>query len=464
MLGTVLTENIICLVSFNDKYAPIVRNSVPLNLYGGPYRLIATRVYDFIDRYHTAPKEHLADLLSDKLTDEPEGKLYTDIIDSIYGVSEGLNTDYVVKQLELFIKRQSLRTIAVDLTKALQRDTEESLEEADHLIKQATGQAIQLFDPGTRLSNKAKALNFLDFSNDCFPTGINELDRRGFGPTRKELWLMIANTKAGKSWGLIHLAKMSLMHRLKVCHLTLEMSEARCAQRYFQALFAVGKRQEAYQTTKFKKDSLGRIIDFDDVSLLPKYSLQDPDIKAKLEKVIDRWSVRQLDNIYIKQFPTGALTIRQLKVYLDSLEATERFVPDLLIVDYPDLMKLDKDNLRVSLDELYKDLRGLAVERNVALAIVSQSHRGAAKAKTVDGSNVAESYAKIAHADCVITLSSTEAEKKLGLARLFVAAGRNDQDGLTLVISQQYGLGSFVSDYAVMDQGYWSNFESEDEK
>lgn len=452
-----LQENLLCILCYDDKHGAIVRNSVQPNLYSGPYMVIALRCYDYIDKYKKSPRDHIADLLSDKLQDDKEGDLYQDILINIRNTSEnGINIEYVLHTLDLFIKRQSLRTVSVDLAKSLQRDTEDSLEQAWDLINKATKQSLKLFDPGTRLGDKSKALKFLEIANESFPTGIEELDKRGFGPTRKELWLLIANTKGGKSWSLMHLGKMAIRHRLKVVHITLEMSEARTSQRYFQSLFAVAKRPDKYPTTKFRTDELGRITGFDDVQLTPKYTLQDPDIRAKLEGCIDKWALRQLDNIYIKEFPTGQLTIHQLKAYLDNLEATQSFVPDLLVVDYPDLMKLDKADFRLSLDEVYKELRGLAVERNIALAVVSQSHRDAAKAKVVRAANVSEAYSKIAHADCVITMTSTDGERKLGLARLFVDAGRNDEDKITILISQQYGMGSFVVSSHLMPSDYWT--------
>jgi replicative DNA helicase len=456
MLGGYIADNILCLLSYNEQYASIIRNSVPLNLYPGPHRIISSRIYDYLDRFHKPPGDHLPDLLEDKLSAETaESSLYKNLILSIRNTQEGLNTEYVIKTLELFIKRQSLRTIAVDLTKALQRDTEESLEEADRLISQSRHSQLQLFDPGTRLSDKNKALSFLDFSNECFPTGIKELDKRGFGPTRKELWLGIGDKKSGKSFLLTHLAKMAIMNRLKVVHITLEMSEGRCAQRYFQTLYSIAKRTDIGTTIKFKKDDQGRILSFDEVKITPKHTLQDLDIREKLEKIINKWALRQLNNIYIKEFPTGSLTLHQLDAYLDNLEATQRFTPDLLIMDYPDLMELDKDNFRLGLDSLYKGLRGIAVKRNIAIAAVSQSNRGGAKAKTVKGTDIAESYSKMQHADTAITISSTDAEKRLGLARLYVAAARNDEGNLILVISQHYKTGSFIIDAAVMSNEYW---------
>lgn len=464
MLG-VLGENLLVLLSYDDERASIIRNSVDISLFGGPHKAIAAAIYAYIDRYKKPPKDHLSDILEDKLNSDNkrEAELYIDIVTSIHDASKSINAEYVMSQMGTFARRQALRSIAVDLAKALQRDTEASLEEADKLIRKAQTKSLDLFDPGTRLSNKDRSLDFLDTAQISFPTGIFELDKRGFGPTRKELWLGVGDTKGGKTWLLIQLAKMGLMHHLKVLHVTLEMSEGRAAQRYFQSLFSISKRKEKFRTTRFEKDELGRISGFKDVELRPALSFDDPAARAKLERRIDKWSDRLLNNIIIKQFPTGTLSVGQLKAYMDNLEQTERFVPDLLIIDYPDLMKLDKSNYRLSLDEVYKDIRGIAVERNLAIAVVSQSHRAAAKAKRVGSENVAEAYSKIAHADTVITISQTSAEKQLGLARLHVAAGRNDADDLTVVISQNLGTGNFVVDATVMRGNYFGLLPKDEE-
>ena len=209
----------------------------------------------------------------------------------------------------------------VDIAKALQKDTEESLGEAEALMAKAQTVNLSVFDPGIRLSDK-KALAFLDMQESAFPTGIPELDKRAFGPTRKELWHFIANTKSGKSWMLIQLAKMAALHRLRICHISLEMSKERCAQRYYQSLFAISKRKETFRNTKFKKDKLGRITGYDDVRVQPSLSFDDPNIRKKLERRLIKYRDRLLENIVIRDFPTGSLTVRQLEAYLDNLEQT----------------------------------------------------------------------------------------------------------------------------------------------
>lgn len=457
LLGA-LQENLLTLLAWDDARAPTIRNVIGPELYGGHYRTIALRIYDYIDKYKKAPKDHLPDILMDKIESENkrEGQLYVDTIESISSAREGINAVYVMSQLETFVKRQSLRGVAIDLAKALQRDTEESIEEAQTLIAKANSGTLSVFDPGIRLSD-LRSLAFLDLQEHAFPTGIPELDKRGFGPTRKELWHFIANTKSGKTWMLIQLAKMSALHRLKICHVSLEMSRERTAQRYYQSLFGISKRKETFRNTKFEKDKLGRITGYEDVRVQPSLSYDDPQIRKKMTRRIARYADRLLDNVVIRDFPTGTLSVRHLEAYLDSLEQSERFTPDLLIVDYPALMKLDRDNYRLSLDETFKEIRGIAGKRNLAAAVVSQSHRAAAKAKQVGAENVGEAYSTVAHSDTNITYTQTPQERKLGLARLYVAGGRNDEDKITVVISQQYGMGSFVVDSSLMVGNYFES-------
>lgn len=456
-LGNALQENLLILLTFDDKRSQIIRGVVDPGLYGGMYRDIAVQIYDYIDRYKEAPKDHLPDLLVDKLEskNKREAKLYEDIVRTLDEMKDKVNAEYIMSQVETFVKRQSLKMVAIDLAKALQRDTDEGLEEAEELISQATSQGLKVFDAGTRLTVPEKALAFLDNDVQAFPTGLPELDKRNFGPTRTEAHLYISDTKKGKTWWLIWLARVALRNQLRVAHISLEMGEDRVAMRYMQTLFALAKRKETIRRVKFSRDKLGKLEDFEEFEVTPKLAMTDPNIRAKLEKKIGQ-SAKWLKNIFIKRFPTGTMTIGMLEAYLDNLEVTERFMPDLLIVDYPDIMKFDRANYRHAIDELYQSLRGVAVKRNCALAIVSQSNREGGKAKQVGRANVAEAYSKIAHVDVALTYSQSIQEKALGLARIHVAAGRNDEDEITLLLSQNYAMGQFAIDSILMANNYWT--------
>ncbi len=117
-----LQENFITLLAYDDKHCQTVRNLIEPEFWGGPFQPIAPRLYEYIDRYKKAPKDHIADLMSDKLENKNkrEANLYEDILLSIRNQSDSLNAEYVMSQLENFVKRQALRTMAIDLDKHLQ--------------------------------------------------------------------------------------------------------------------------------------------------------------------------------------------------------------------------------------------------------------------------------------------------------------------------------------------------------
>lgn len=454
-----LEENLLTLLVFDAQRFKVVRGTVDPIMFSGFNRELATRAYAYIDKYGKPPADHIADLIEDKLSSDNkrEVRAYKDILSGLNDLKETINAEYVINKLEDFVKRQSLRSVAVDLAKALQRDTEESLEEAESLIANATTTRLKVFDPGLRMSDTDRALAFLDMDGYAFPTGIPEFDKRGFGPTRKEMYLYIADAKTGKTWHMNHLAKVAVMNGLRTVHITLEMSEEKNAQRYIQAFFAVAKRADPIIIQKFKRLKNGG-FEFYDKKIKPKLHLDDPNIRRKLKKKMKPFQNRVLDNIIIKQFPTGKLTVKQLEAYLDNLETNEKFVPDLLIVDYPDLMDLQAGkggDRRHGLAEVYKNLRGVAVARNMALAVPTQSNRAGSGAKFVGRKNVSEAYTKIADADVVVTYSQTDLEKKLHLARLSVVAGRNDEDNITVVLSQNYTMGQYTVDSVLMSKDYW---------
>ena len=149
------------------------------------------------------------------------------------------------------------------------------------------------------------------------------------------------------------------------------------------------------------------------------------------------------------------MSLRQLESYLDGLEAVHGFIPDVLLIDYPDLMRKDKDNYRVSIGELFEGVRGICVSRGMAGVTVTQGSKITEKAKFVDASDVAEDISKLATADYALTFSRTKQEKILKLARINLQAARNIRDGYTVLIAQNYDLGQFVTSSTLLHSDYF---------
>jgi replicative DNA helicase len=310
------------------------------------------------------------------------------------------------------------------------------------------------------MSDTDRSLGFLNTQvHASMPTGIASIDEANLGPARKRLHLMIGLPKKGKSWWLVHLAKQAFKHRLRTVYITLELDQDEVCQRLVQAIFSVSKRKAVQQVGKFETDEHGKFVDYDMEALKRRPSFEDANIATKLTQRMD--GMKRRTPVIVKEFPTGYLTAAELERYLDSLEATT-MVPDLVLIDYPDLMEVDSSNYRIDVGNLYKRIRGMAVKRNLAIAVVSQANREAGRARVITSENVAEDYSKIATADAVFTYNQTEEEKELGLARIFVARARTGGDGFMVIVSQAYAIGQFALDSARFEPRYWEAVGGDD--
>jgi KaiC/GvpD/RAD55 family RecA-like ATPase len=266
---------------------------------------------------------------------------------------------------------------------------------------------------------------------------------------------------SGKSWFCVHCGKHGLAHGLKVLHITLEMSERRVVERYHQSMFGMAKHAGRLKVVEFELDKLGRFVRFDEAWLKPALVRTDPAIRKKLEREIEKHG-RRFANLVVKEFPSGQLTTAQLAAYLDYLEAAHRFVPNMLIIDYPDLMKQSRgEGYRHSLGQTFVDIRGLCVERGLAGVAPTQGTRSTIHAKRVTSKDVAEDISKVQTADMVYTFARTAAEERYGLGRLHVAHARNEGGGLTLVLSQSYATGQYVLESTLMQKAYWDQLRRE---
>lgn len=462
-LSNNLQENIITLLIYNDEHCTLLKNLIPQSLYEGIYYEIARRVYKFIDEYKKAPKDHVFDLFTDILdgNDLSRKELYENVFQNIVEFKDHVNVDYTIKSIKSFIGEQNLKQAVLKITDLIETKDDDKLDKIKTIFNAASKDQINLFDPGIRLTDLDKSLQFLNESNEKFYTGIKELDCKDLTPARKQLFLFIGLSGSGKTQMLINLARQSLIRGHKILHISCEMSEDRMAERYYSNLFGITKRYEPYKISQFETDATGNLNNVYTQEYLPKTFFTQDGIRQTLkDKILD--SSYNLSNLYIKEFPTGTLTINGLRAFLDTLESSG-FLPDLLLVDYADIMKLPSDqNYRIALGQIYKELRGIAVERNVAVVTVSQSNRAGKKAKKIAEDNVAEDWSKVATTDTIITYNQTDAEAALGLARLYVAKARNDSGKATILISQNYAMNQFVRDSQLMTNDYWKMIKDDD--
>lgn len=449
-----MQENVLTLLCFDSDRAKLIRHAVQPNTFeSAVYRDIASQAITFVDQFGTAIGEHLPDTLEHILAGDDKRKAtsYKRALDNLFLAKDSVNGEYVLTQLNKFVRQQNMKSSILRAVEAIEAG---NVDDAEVAMQAGLKAQIVSFDSGTNVGNPAQSLKFLDHKEDNgFFTGIEELDSQDCMMRRKELLMLLAPRGRGKSWFLTHCAKMGIIQRACVVVFSLEMSEERYSQRLLQNLFSISKREPHVTVSVLNKDSEGVLTDIQREEL-ERMTLADPDIKSYLAKRIRR-EFKRRPPLIVKEFATGELTINMMEAYLDGLERFHKITPDIVIVDYPDLMDIDSKNLRVETGKVYAKLRGLAVNRNCSMVVASQGNRESETARTVTGSMASEDISKLAIADTVLTYSQTPAEKRMGLARLLVEKNRNDNDKFQVLISQSYQMGQFCLDSVRMGGDYW---------
>jgi replicative DNA helicase len=218
-----------------------------------------------------------------------------------------------------------------------------------------------------------------------------------------ELNVVIAPTGVGKSHFLTHVGGQALLQGKNVMHFTFELSERAVGVRYDSHLLGI--------------DSLDCAEHMDEIK---RFYAENAGILGKLR---------------IKYFPTGSATVQTLRAFLDKL-ALENFRPDLLVIDYAQIMRsAEKYDLpRLELKKIFEELRAFAAELDLPIWTASQSNKEGAESDIIALANMSEAYAQAHICDFVVGLGRPESKKATGIGTLFVAKNRNGLDGMSFPI------------------------------
>jgi len=233
-------------------------------------------------------------------------------------------------------------------------------------------------------------------------TGWKEIDSLCTGGLGSgELGVVIAPTGAGKSMALVHLGAQALKDGKNVVHYTLELADTIVASRYDSAITGVGLS----------------------------------DLKAFKEKIYEE--IQGIEGkLIVKEYPTRSASIQTIKNHLEKMKM-RGFDPDIIIVDYGDLIKpagSRKDEKRHQLETIYEELRGLAQINRCPVWTASQTNRSGLNAEVITMESISEAFNKCFVADFIFTISRTIKDKGVNGGRIFVAKNRNGPDGLIFPI------------------------------
>lgn len=467
---TALQQDTVTLLCHSDEFGKLVCQLVAVDLFEGEYRIIAERAMAYWREADEAPKMHLDTILADILEDasNTRSKTIRRVLLSMLHAQEDINAAWVLSKLRTFVRMQELKSAIIDAAEALNQPGEHTIEDVEDVLHDILQARAVQFDVGLRLSDIDRLRTHLETKYKEFTTGIRVLDDNNIVPARKQLMIFVGGAGLGKSWWMINLGKQGLLQRKKVLHISLEMEEEEVQQRYYQSIFSATKRSREVdlRTFEFSREHPGRVSGFGLERVKPDWTFADNTVDDELQTAI-RLHGERMAGVLIKQFPPRWLTPGRLDAYLDSLELVEGFTPDLLLIDYPAIMKVDPRNLRGSIGDNMLACRAVAVERNIAVCAVHQLSKEGVKAASAGKIHVAEDWSIVHTADQMVVYSSTEAEQRFGLGRLYVSKARTEGDKWTVLITQNYDLGQFALNSARMPTKYFSDLqprESDDDE
>lgn len=346
------------------------------------------------------------------------------------------NRQYVIDRIVEFARLKALSNGLLTLADALDTEDESKIGKALTNIEEA--KAIGSVDAKVAHSYKRqlqdrlshRAIMATSGMGGGITTGCKELDSQllpwnGFG--RKELSILMAPPKSGKTAGLIHFGKQAALAGKNVFYASCEVSEE-----------IIGARLDS------------------SISGIPFKQLNQRSVEV--EANVEAW-LRANPNqgeFEIQAFPVGTLKVSDLRRILKKYEA-KGILFDMIIVDYGDIMcpETHHKDMRHGITEIFRGLRALASDFNAAVLTATQTNReGSKKAGkfVTDGTDVAEDYEKVRVADVLITINRSQMDKDNGEMVLYFSEMRNAESGLRMRYATDLSCMRFIVKFLAYDQ------------
>ena len=373
---------------------------------------IAKTIREYFFEYKSKPT---LEVMKVKISEIENDILKVSVVDNLkeaWRYIESTDLKFVQEQTLEFCRNQVMKTAimnSVDLIEVGQYDQIKKL--VDNAMK--AGQDRDLGHD--YIDGMEERLN--ESARKTVKTGWDPIDDvMDGGLGSGELGVVVAPAGIGKSWCLQTLGSAAVKAGLNVVHYTLELNENYVGLRYDTVFSGI-----TTSNIKFYQD----------------------DVKKKIDQLTG--------TLLIKYFPTKSASVQTLTSHLSQIELQGN-KPDLVLVDYADILKGIGTEKRHVLENIYEDLRGLAGEMDCPIWTASQANRSSLEEEVIDATKVAEAYSKVMIADFVVSVSRKVEDKIANTGRFHVIKNRFGPDGITYPSSINTNIGK-IDVYESTTQG-----------
>jgi replicative DNA helicase len=421
-------EPLILIHSINDKifFLKIKGNIKSSYFENEKIGTIFEVISNFHSQYNTIPKEKtLLTLFKRKF--ESKAEEYNDLIKFLFSYNEPYDKEFIIDNTINFIKQakviESIKTSIPMIEQGKYGEIYENIKKA----------IIVDFDKKIGIDFINKAIEkAIETNAPRISTGFNQLDMLlGGGFEQQCLYVFSGVYGIGKSIWLQNIAVKLLMNGKNIIFYTLELSETAATRRLLSIYTQINS---------------GEFIEkMDDI-----------------HKQFETLKMITDSNIWIKEFPTKSANTNHFRAHMEELKTISEFNPDIIIVDYCNIMDTLKtvsaENTYVRSQILYEELRSLAQELSLPIVTAAQINRGGMDERKggtkqlVTGANISDSMGINMTVDGHFIINQTLEEKQQGIMRLFIDKNRQGGDKLSKTFGIKYETLTITEDVTILEQ------------
>ena len=368
---------------------------------------IVEEIINYHQEYRKPPTLDVFKSELSKVDNEILKKTVVDQLKHVFTNIGNVDLDYIKNEYREFCINQNLKGVilrSVDLLKAGSYDRIKDLVDNAMKVGNETNLGLDYIEDFDERME--------DLKRSTVPTNwdpINDLMDGGLGPG--ELGVVVAPSGVGKTWILTALGADAVKRGLSVVHYSMELSEHYVGARY---------------DTVFTQ--------------IPSSELKErkEDVKNKIQAL--------KGNLLIKYFPPKGVSVKKLQQHIEKMITLDN-KPDLVIVDYADLLLSDSNKTDSTYAEqggVYIDLRGMGGHLEIPIWTASQTNRSAIDSEVIEADKIADSYAKVMNADFIMSWSRKSKDKLNNTARAHIMKNRFGQDGITFPCKMDTNTGYIV--------------------
>lgn len=438
-------------------------------------RKVAQWAIDYYEEIGDAPEKHIQDIYTTekKKLSEEETELIADFLDALsseYETESNFNVAFLRRESLRYLKT---RTYEIFFERGLAFIEQGKLTHAERLYLEFTKvpeETSEVFDPFSDMEIKNHDLDGEVNRLIQLPGALGEL----VGPLERSWLASIAGPeKRGKSYFLEEFIFQALFDKLKVLWFSLEMNKYVMKNRIYSRITAALKNpgkliipvldcKNNQQGICHKKkrvnditliNEFGAIPDFDpkssykpctvcrnmskrkgvpsNRSFVPDYWFEEIEIPQSSTEVIQRRAsqFKQMfgSNLRCRAFPAFSANFDDISHEIELLRATEGFIPDIVAIDYFDILAEESGvrSDRGSVDKTWKRGKNLAAEMDCLVITPDQTNKASRGRETIQSMDTTEDKRKDAHVDVKIAINQTMQENDDGVARIGVLFHRH---------------------------------------